>query len=273
MADTDRPSRPAPFPPINVPSGGLKLAPFPPRQFNHLVMTEPPVVYMDEKQAQEIRDAIFALLDDFQSCVASTPYACMYLAAYSNPPFTIQRVCELCIEPRKQYKAIGKYLRAVEKTLLVTSSWDSFPPLQEQDRQANASAPITTVSGSSSVPSTPLFSPIPFLHNDARRSSSRSPPPSPLLLGAAVGPATAIPSQSLETKALGLVDELDDPGPGHLSEHPTAISSTTTVGESSTARPLSDTTLEGRFVRASAPEPEQDDDAMAVDEDKENTRI
>jgi serine/threonine-protein phosphatase 4 regulatory subunit 2 len=45
--------------------------------------------------------------------------------------------------------------------------------------------------------------------------------------------------------ALGLVDELDDPGPGHLSERPTAISSVTTVEESG---PLS---LEARFTKAS----------------------
>ena len=44
-----------------------------------------------------------------------------------NAPFTIQRICELCIRPQDHYKAVGKYLRAVEKTLLVTSTWDSFP--------------------------------------------------------------------------------------------------------------------------------------------------
>jgi len=46
-------------------------------------------------------------------------------------------------------------------------------------------------------------------------------------------------------QALGLVDELDDPSPGHLSEHPQPLSSTTTVS----TKPLHGS-LEERFVKA-----------------------
>jgi serine/threonine-protein phosphatase 4 regulatory subunit 2 len=77
-----------------------------------------------------------------------------------------------------------------------------------------------------SAPATPLFSPIPFLHEDARRSQSASPPPSPFNL-AAVGSISNSHVQPLGTKALGLVDEMDDPRPGHLSDHPTPISAVT----------------------------------------------
>lgn len=113
----------------------------------------------------------------------------------------------------------------------------------------------------STAHTTPLFSPIPFLHEDARRSKSRSPPPSPLALGA-IDPGGIVPDQ----KALGMVDELDDPSPGHMSEHPTALSSvttTTTVG----SRPFLGS-LEQRFTKAEG----LDGDAMAVDEteNKEN---
>jgi len=45
---------------------------------------------------------------------------------------------------------------------------------------------------------------------------------------------------------LGLVDELDDPNPGHLSDRPTALTSVTSIGGSSGA-----ISLEDRFVRAS----------------------
>ena len=41
-------------------------------------------------------------------------------------PFTIQRLCELVIEPKKYYKMYIKYLRAVEKVLSVTSYWEEY---------------------------------------------------------------------------------------------------------------------------------------------------
>jgi serine/threonine-protein phosphatase 4 regulatory subunit 2 len=93
-----------------------------------------------------------------------------------------------------------------------------------------------------SVPSTPLFSPISFLHDDARRSRSRSPPPSPLNLN---GTEHSGDPLSIELRELGLVDELDDPNPGHLSDRPTALTSVTNIGGS-----LGAISLEDRFVRS-----------------------
>ncbi|KAJ6455717.1 PPP4R2-domain-containing protein [Mycena sanguinolenta] len=230
------PGRPAPpphFQPLPNATGGLKLAPFPPRKS----LLPASVNYMTAEESAEMKESVFALLDQFDS----------------NPPFTIQRVCELCLYPKQNYNSVGKYLRAVEKSLLVTSTYDSFPPLTASERDTTIRT--MTVIGSPAAPQTPLFSPIPFLHDDARRSKSRSPPPSPLIL-ANSGEAHPDP---LETKALGLVDELDDPAPGHMSEHPVALTSVTTSdGEQFVA------SLESRFVRG------QDD--MSVDENKENTK-
>ena len=179
-----------------------------------------------------------------------------------NPPFTIQRVCELCLNPRQHYSSVGKYLRAVEKSLLVTSSWDSFPPLSEMDSDPNGRSVFALGSTRQSAPSTPLFSPIPFLHEDARRSKSRSPPPSPLVL------AGSVVSEG-EPRALGLVDELDDPKPGHMSDHPTALTSVTAKGDESTSRPFLGS-LEQRFVRGESPAPGVD--TTNLDEDKENNK-
>ncbi|KAG0171206.1 protein phosphatase 4, regulatory subunit 2 [Apophysomyces sp. BC1034] len=46
---------------------------------------------------------------------------------HSGPPFTIQRLCELIIEPRRHYAMFIKYLHAIEKVLFVTSTWHEYP--------------------------------------------------------------------------------------------------------------------------------------------------
>lgn len=46
------------------------------------------------------------------------------LDSFSLPPFTIQRICELLSAPRKEYNRIDKYMRAVEKNVLVVSACD-----------------------------------------------------------------------------------------------------------------------------------------------------
>lgn len=112
----------------------------------------------------------------------------------------------------------------------MTSTWDSFPNPVDSEPKVNGNGPTTTPlpMGPLSAPATPIFSPIPFLHSDARaRSQSRSPPPASLNELNEVGPA------------FGRVDELDDPRPGHLSDGPTPISSTTTIA----------TSLQDRFIR------------------------
>jgi serine/threonine-protein phosphatase 4 regulatory subunit 2 len=119
----------------------------------------------------------------------------------------------------------------------------------------------------SATPTTPLFSPIPFLHDDARRSKSCSPPPSPLAL---IGSGRVVPGDLLEQKALGLVDELDDPSPGHMSEHPTALSSVTTM-TTPRSRPFLGS-LEQRFTKGEDETAAAQGEPMVVDEaeDKEN---
>ncbi|KAG5639520.1 hypothetical protein H0H81_000665 [Sphagnurus paluster] len=251
LSDKAQPPPPPAFQPLTLVSGGLRLPPFPPRKQQRAPhMTPIPVSYMNEEQANELKGYIFAQLDTFDS----------------NPPFTIQRVCELCLHPWQHYTSVGKYLRAVEKSLLVTSTWDSFPPLSEIDSDPNGRSVFSLGSTRQSAPATPLFSPIPFLHDDARRSKSRSPPPSPLTLAA----SPMIVPEPLEPRALGLVDELDDPSPGHMSDHPTALTSTTT-SDVPIPRPLIGS-LEQRFVKSKEKPVEQTGtDNMAVDEDKKST--
>ncbi|TFK54946.1 PPP4R2-domain-containing protein [Heliocybe sulcata] len=230
------------FSPRPSTSGGLKLPPFPPRPNNELNPNVIPKVHLAQEEANGMKKAIFVQLHEFDE----------------NPPFTIQRVCELCVRPKEHYNNIGKYLRAVEKSLLVTSTWDAFPPPTSGSQNTFASISLpTNTSPLPSAPATPMFSPIPFLHDDARRSKSRSPPPSPLALTAMDKPgATAnddpavLGASSSEQKVLGLVDELDDPSPGHLSDHPTALSATTDIPAERSSKPLFGT-LNERFVSSS----------------------
>ena len=162
----------------------------------------------------------------------------------------------------------------------MTSTWESFPPLTQSELQSAGRSAIMLGSTLQSAPSTPLFSPIPFLHDDARRSKSRSPPPTPFTLN----PTVPLENEPAEIKALGLVDELDDPSPGHMSDHPTALTSVTTVSDTpattSGSRPFLGS-LEQRFVKSetedtpmdvSASTPPTDPEAMELDEDKENTK-
>lgn len=44
------------------------------------------------------------------------------LDSFSAAPFTVQRICELLTTPRKEYNRIDKYMRALEKNILVVST-------------------------------------------------------------------------------------------------------------------------------------------------------
>lgn len=46
---------------------------------------------------------------------------------FDEAPFTIQRVCELLINPGKHYTSTDKYMRALLKNLLVVSGWRKQP--------------------------------------------------------------------------------------------------------------------------------------------------
>eukprot|EP00878_Enallax_costatus_P009286 GHUV01009706.1.p1 GENE.GHUV01009706.1~~GHUV01009706.1.p1 ORF type:complete len:316 (+),score=119.92 GHUV01009706.1:236-1183(+) len=51
------------------------------------------------------------------------------LGQFQGSPWTLQRLCELILEPRKQYQRLHKLILALEKLLLVTGEVDSTHPL------------------------------------------------------------------------------------------------------------------------------------------------
>ena len=44
------------------------------------------------------------------------------LESFANAPFTVQRICELLTAPRKEYNRVDKFMRAIEKNILVVST-------------------------------------------------------------------------------------------------------------------------------------------------------
>lgn len=201
----------------------------------------------------------FEILDSFQGCARAAVVAPTALPsltpspALSRPPFTVQRLCELAIAPRKHYSTLPKYFRALTRVISVTSDRSTFT---EDDSIDFA---ITTVSPSDShlahssvilagsiIPTrrpaagrspmsspravpvvVPLLSPIPWLvvSNDDLESvdpmelhsptASGSKPRSPPSTRRAAPPKTdlAVPQSSTSTPTGGLVDEVD-PGSG-----------------------------------------------------------
>lgn len=114
--------------------------------------------------------------------------------------------------------------------------------------------------------------------------------PDELRLGDVAAGVTDSGEPIIDGPVIGLVDELDDPGPGHMSEHPTALTAVTSTapeaaektqesekgsanGDAEKLKPLFGS-LEERFVKAEvATSSEQRDAPMTVeepDEDKEN---
>merc|ERR1719288_675932 len=57
------------------------------------------------------------------------------LDSYSGIPFTMQRLCELLTQPRRHYKRTDKFMRGLEKVMLVVSTVEPGPGVEPQQSQ------------------------------------------------------------------------------------------------------------------------------------------
>ncbi|KAF8341634.1 PPP4R2-domain-containing protein [Cantharellus anzutake] len=261
-----------PTPPQNAsPLRGLVIPPFPPRHPSDDLASRILPTHMSFQEVSKMREDLFRLLDDFE-----------------NAPFTIQRICELAIRPREHYSSIGKYMRALEKTLLVTSTWDEYR-FDTYTEDPSSPAWSNQLSNEALLhATTPIFSPIPFLtpNSGAPMGSSTSgspPPPSPLTLdnnpdvpatpeGDENIPPAGMPIsvvRSLRVDELDIKDETDTLSDSQasdspitqprMSDRPYSFSATTTVpsstGETARIGGRSPPPLSERFVRSGTPEP------------------
>lgn len=61
------------------------------------------------------------------------------LDSFNSAPFTVQRICELLTNPRKEYNRADKFMRAIEKNVLVVSTREPGPGKRvECDNQTDA---------------------------------------------------------------------------------------------------------------------------------------
>lgn len=68
------------------------------------------------------------------------------LDSFTSAPFTVQRLCELLTYPRKQYNRVDKFMRAIEKNILVVSTRE--PGIQRQPEPENGDPAGPIVNGS-----------------------------------------------------------------------------------------------------------------------------
>lgn len=65
---------------------------------------------------------------------------------FTSAPFTVQRICELLTCPRKQYNRVDKFMRAIEKNILVVSTRE--PGIQRHPEPENGEPREAIVNGS-----------------------------------------------------------------------------------------------------------------------------
>ncbi|XP_020296023.1 serine/threonine-protein phosphatase 4 regulatory subunit 2 [Pseudomyrmex gracilis] len=86
------------------------------------------------------------------------------LESFANAPFTVQRICELLTAPRKEYNRVDKFMRAIEKNILVVSTREPGPIARRGetgDGMMNGSVEEDTASITQQQPPPPPPSPSP----------------------------------------------------------------------------------------------------------------
>ncbi|EMR10723.1 hypothetical protein PNEG_00873 [Pneumocystis murina B123] len=79
----------------------------------------------------------------------------------THPPHTVQRLAELLLTPKLHYNSLSKYLRAVEKTLMVTSTTADFK-VHDTDSQHQKM--------NHSDSSAPNLTPVPWIYSSENSS-------------------------------------------------------------------------------------------------------
>lgn len=72
------------------------------------------------------------------------------LDSFTSAPFTVQRICELLTFPRKQYNRVDKFMRAIEKNILVVSTREPGTQRHAEPENGEPAEPIVNGSDNNS---------------------------------------------------------------------------------------------------------------------------
>ncbi|XP_078677857.1 uncharacterized protein LOC144914164 isoform X1 [Branchiostoma floridae x Branchiostoma belcheri] len=125
----------------------------------------PPTPNVENLSYEEMRERVVSIIESF-----------------TGPPFTMQRLCELVTDPKKHYKRSDKFLRGVEKNVLVVSTVHGGASRRLSaggDKLVNGIAPQEAGADSLSVAMPPPPCPAPHLPPIAVGASPLPPFPPP----------------------------------------------------------------------------------------------
>ncbi|KAL8286431.1 hypothetical protein RQP46_004448 [Phenoliferia psychrophenolica] len=141
------------------------------------------------------------------------------LDSFQGPPFTIQRLCELVVAPRKHYTTLPKYFRALTRVISVTSDRSTFT----EDDTIDFAQPTASTSTSGPPPLTHSDFILAGATNPTRRpAAGRSPLSSPKAVPVVVPLLSPIPWLVVRDEDMDSVASMDDlPSPAGSSKlHP-----------------------------------------------------
>ncbi|CAL1539072.1 unnamed protein product [Lymnaea stagnalis] len=98
----------------------------------HWQLLKPLIVGKMEKVIGELKKGLSSEIIPTRPNVENVRFEVMHgrimesLQKFNGAPFTIQRLCELLIDPKQHYKRSDKFMRGLEKNVLVVSTVDPF---------------------------------------------------------------------------------------------------------------------------------------------------
>lgn len=133
---------------LTIPNGRSPSPPPPPppapstleRPESRLSMNSHPVSPPPSSSPEAMQPTPYADLPPACSVLLLEIKECLNTYFTTSPPYTIQRIAELVLDPKKHYSNLEKFLRALQKSTSVTSNISNFPlPYNEVEAASLAS--------------------------------------------------------------------------------------------------------------------------------------